>query len=45
MEWEVDGRFGGDMKIETEIGREYRSVALVSLGFKRIPDVSAQVSA
>lgn len=34
----------GDTKIETEIGREYRSVALVSLGCKHIPDISAQVS-
>ena len=29
MEWEVDGRFG-DIKIDTKMGREYRSIALVS---------------
>lgn len=37
MEWEVDGRFGGDTKIETEIGRESRSVALVSLRLQTHP--------
>lgn len=43
-EWEVDGRLRG-IKIETKVGREYRSVAWVSLGFIHILAVSAQASA
>lgn len=32
MEWEVDGRLRG-IKIEIKVGREYRSVVWVFLGF------------
>lgn len=35
----------GNMKIETEVGRKCRTVALVSLGFIHVPDVSALISA
>lgn len=45
METEIAGRFGGDMKVETEVGRKCRTVALVSLGFIHVPDVLALVSA